>query len=812
MGGVKMLNYLKLDSKILTLDFNELPQFKTTKDIPAYKNIIGQKRAAESIDIGLLMDKKEYNIYISGPSGTGKTSYIINKIKDYAKTLPDPCDWCYVYNFKDSYKPLAIPLPTGTAPKFKETLKNFINDLFKKVPSSFDSENYEAKKRKILEKYEKLLLERTNLIHEEANKKNFAVTNDGNGNFVFIPLNSGKKMDIEVYNTLSSEEKNSINDTSNELRILSSGIVKEMNNINKQMLEDLKNLDDKISKSIMSKQINKFKKEYGPSEKVINYLDLLELDIIQNIDAFLEEDDTANTTAEEDETNPEANLQQSLMAALKFPKNFFRRYEVKVLVTNQVGEGAPVVYEDSPDYNNIFGRIEYENVVGNTITDFTMIRPGKMHSANGGFLVVSAEQLLSNPNSWRALKKCLKSQMLFIKNSKGNMEFFPIITLTPESIPLKVKIILVGSSYTYYLLSYNDYDFDKLFRIKAEFDSEIEISKSNMENTLGFISSYIQDNNLLYIDRDGIKELFRYSCRLAESRNYFTASMNELLKVIDMANVFAKKEHSSIVNQKHIDNALHELYSMHGLIKTRTLRMYKEGKYIVDLKGSKIGEINGLSVMDFGDCTIGQQHRITVTTCAGKAGVTNIEREANMSGSIHSKGIMILSGFISEFIGQHSSLSFNAKIAFEQLYSGIDGDSASAAELLALISNLSNIPIKQGFAITGSVNQKGEIQPIGGVNDKIEGYFDICNIYGLDGSHGVLIPHSNVDDLILDNKVLDALEKELFHIYSVKNIEDCIELLFDFDGLNKKNIPTMEFIKDRIIAKIEKYKGFLRKK
>lgn len=804
-----MLNYLKLDSKSLTLSFNELPQFETTKDIPAYTNIIGQKRAAESIDIGLLMDKKEYNIYISGPSGTGKTSYIINKIKDYAKTLPDPCDWCYVYNFKDSYKPLSIPLPTGTAPKFRDTLKDFINELFRKVPSSFDSESYENKKRKILEKHEKLLLEKTNLLNEEANKKNFAVTNDDNGNFVFVPLNDGVKMDIEIYNALSAEEKNNINDTSNELRALSFGLVKEMNSINKQMLEDLKKLDDRISKSIISKQISNFKKEYGYNEKVINYLDLLESDIIQNIDAFLEEEDT---TTEEDNDNPEMNLQQSLMAALKFPKNFFRRYDVKVIVTNKTGEGAPVIYEDSPEYSNIFGRIEYENVVGNAVTDFTMIRPGKMHIANGGFLVVNAEQLLSNPGSWESLKKYLKSEMLFIKNSRSNMEFFPIITLAPESIPLKLKIVLVGSSYTYYLLSYNDYDFDKLFRIKAEFDSEIENSKTNMENTLGFISNYIKENNLLEINRDGISELFKYSCRLAESKNYFTASMNKLLKIIDMSTIFAKKEHSSIINQTHIDKAIHELYAMHGLIKTKTLRMYSEGKYIVDLKGSKIGEINGLSVMDFGDCTIGQQHKITVTTCAGKNGVTNIEREAKMSGNIHSKGIMILSGFISEFIGQHSSLSFNAKIAFEQLYSGIDGDSASAAELLALISNLSDIPIKQGFAITGSVNQKGEIQPIGGVNDKIEGYFDICSIYDLDGSHGVIIPHTNVDDLILDNKVLEALEKELFHIYSVKSIEDCIELLFDFKKIDKGNIPTMEFVKDRIISKIKKYKGFLRQK
>ncbi|MBI6874966.1 Lon protease family protein [Clostridium aciditolerans] len=797
-----MSNHLKLNIEDLQLEFHELSQFETTKDIHPYKNIIGQKRAVESIDLGLLMDKKEYNLYISGPNGTGKTSYIIDKIEEYAKTLSDPCDWCYVYNFRDSNKPLALSLPTGTAPKFKEALNKFINELFKKVPSSFDNRSYENEKRKIVEKYETLLLELSNIIHEESAKRNFTVKHDENRNFIFIPLSNGKKMDIDYYNELSPQDKSAINTASNELKMLSFEILKEMSNLNKQMLEELKNLDNKISKSIISEQIESLKNIYGSTPKVINYLNMLELDIIQNINAFFDE-------ADEESLQNENNKTSNNEEPLKFSKHFFKRYDVKIIVSNKKDAGAPVVYEDLPSYNSIFGKIEYENIEGNTITDFSMIRPGSLHLANGGFLLVNAEQLLANPSSWNTLKRCLKLERVFIQNSRNNMELFPIITLAPESIPLKVKIILIGSSSTYYLLSHHDYDFNKFFKIKAEFDNQIENSKTTIENILGFINNYISENNLIHINREGIKELLKYSCRLSENKNYFTAYMNKLLEVIDVSSIFAKNKNSNFVDENDIKKSIHELHGMHGLVKEKILRMYREGKYVIDLKNSKIGEINGLSVMDFGDCTVGQQHKITVTTFAGNSGVTNIEREVEMSGSIHSKGVMILSGFIGEFIGQNTFLSFNAKIVFEQLYSGIDGDSASAAELLALISSLSDIPIKQSISITGSVNQKGKIQPIGGVNDKIEGFFDICKIYGLDGTYGVVIPSKNINNLVLDHRVLDAVNKDLFHIYSASTIEDCIEILFDFTGIEMGGTPVIDFIKYRILSKIGKYRCLL---
>lgn len=803
-----MSSYLKLNTNDLTVDFNVLPEFNTTSDILPYKNIIGQTRAIKSIDLGLLMDKKEYNIYVSGPNGTGKTSYVINKIEEYAKTLPDPCDWCYVYNFKDIYKPIAISLSAGTALSFKESIKTFINELFKKVPDFFDSKNYENAKRKIIEKYEKTFLELFGQIHEEASKNNFAAERDSNDNYVFIPLNNGIKMNIETYNSLSIDEKNLISKTSKKLKMVSLKIMKKVNSLNKLMIDELKNLDNKISKSIICEHIETLKSKYGENENVLNYLDMLEIDLIQNIGAFFNESEQDQNNNQQDKINSKDKSNESIF---KFSNQFFKRYDVNVIVSNKADSGAPVIYEDSAAYTSLFGKIEYKSIHGNSITDFTMIKPGTLHLANGGFLIVSAEQLLSNPNSWDNLKKSLKCETIKIKNSKNTMELFPIITLNPDQIPLKVKVILVGSNNSYSLLSNYDYDFNKLFKIKSEFDSKIEINKTSVENILGFINNYITENKLLHLTKEAVKELLIYSCRLSESRHYFTAYMNKLLEIIDIANLFANKENSNTIDKNNIQDAILEFRSMHDLTRKKILQLYKEKKYIVEFNDSRIGEINGLSVMDVGDCSVGRQHRITVTTFAGKQGITNIEREANMSGNIHSKGIMILSGFIGEFIGQNTTLSFNAKIVFEQLYSGIEGDSASAAELIALLSSLSDIPIKQSIAITGSVNQKGELQPIGGVNDKIDGYFDICSLFNLNGKHGVIIPETNVDDLVLSSHIIDAVNKGLFTIYSVKNIEDCLTLLLDFRRINTENLPIMDFVKHRILYKLGRYKSLLKK-
>lgn len=786
-----MKQYSELTRKDLELQFEEMPDFDTTCDVESYNMVIGQKRAVESIELGLNMDSKQYNIFISGKTGTGKTGYIVRKIEEYAKKMPTPQDWCYVYNFENSNNPISISLNTGTAIKFRESMNSFIKYIIKEVPVYFDSENYENEKNSIIGKYETMLLDLSRGLNIEAKKRGFVVKKTSTGEFVFIALKNDKQLSDDEYENLTDEERKVIENSINELRNISSDIFKQSNQVQKKLESELKYLDDKIAENIISQKIEELINGYGCSEKVINYLNSVKKDVIENISYFFEEDDN----------NEEVKNVKKL---------FLKRYEVNVLVDNSESEGAPVIFADSAAQGKVFGNIEYENKMGSLITDFTLIKPGYLHKANGGYIIIKAQQLLTQPSSWELLKKCINLENISINNSKYNIEVLPISTLSPEEIPLKIKVILIGSNYIYSALLNNDLEFEKIFKIKAEFDNEIEKDRSNITNLVGLLNYYINENNLKHIRREGVKRLLQFSSRLAESKDNFSASMSNLFKIVDIANYYAKKDDSEIVEDKHVAAALKEQESMHGLIRKKILDMYKKKKYITVLKGTRVGQINGLSVSDYGDCVIGQQHRITVSTFAGRNGIINIEREADMSGNIHSKGVMILAGFVGQLVGRDIPISFNANIVFEQLYSGIEGDSASAAELLALLSSLSEIPINQSIAITGSVNQRGEIQPIGGVNDKIEGFFDICSLNGLDGTYGVIIPNTNVDDLVLKEEVLNAVEQGKFHIYSVNTICDCIKILFNDKNINDSDKNILEYVKKKMMKALKEYNNILK--
>lgn len=784
---------MEIKSKELRFDTCNIPEFGTTEDIEPYDRVIGQNRAVASIDLGLKMDSKEYNIFISGKSGTGKTGYIVRKIEEYAKKMSAPDDWCYVYNFDEPNAPIALSLKTGTGNKFKEAVAEFIKYLLKEVPAHFNSQNYESEKNVIIDKYEKKLMSLNKQLTMKAKNNNFSLKQTPTGEFAFIPMANDKEMTQDEYMELNEEEKDRIDSAVSSLRLWSVGIANESREVTKNMDEELKQLDDKIAESIIDDRINGLKDTYGFNEDIIRYIEALKKDIIENIEYFNQSDD-------EKDDKKDAVINAEIL----------KRYEVNVIISNSSGEGAPVIFADSTQPGQLFGNIEFENKMGNLITDFTLIRAGYLHQANGGFLIIKANELLNYPKSWETLKRCINLEMIFMDTSKYNTDILPISTLKPKNIPLKTKVILLGSNEIYSALLQYDMDFEKLFKIKAEFDYEIESNEKNITNLIGFIRNYIDKTDIRHITRAGIVKLIKFSSRMVENGNYFSASMSKLLKIVDISNYYAKQDNSELIEEKHVKAALEEDEAMHGLIRKKVLDMYKSKKYVVELKGSKVGQINGLSVITYGDFTLGQQHKITVSTYAGRKGIINIEREANMSGNIHSKGIMILSGYVGSLIGQETLSSFNASIVFEQLYSGIEGDSASAAELIALLSSLADAPIKQSLAITGSVNQKGEIQPIGGVNDKIEGYFDICSIFGLDGSHGVIIPYTNLDDLVLKDKVIDAVEKGLFHIYTAENIEDCLEILCDDEFKNTADGHVMEKIKNCISAKLKKYNYILK--
>lgn len=782
--GDSVLNYIRLNKKDLELDFDFIPMFDNITEISPYKDIIGQTRAVEAMNLGLMMNKKGYNIYVSGPNGTGKRSYLINRIIEYARKKPSPADWCYVHNFLDGNKPLAISLKSGSGYEFKDDIEDFVNELFERVPKSFTMEEYEKERNTIMEKYQKDILNLANKLHEESKSMSFSVKSTNEG-FAFVPLIEEKEMSEKEYNELNEMEREAINTKVSQLKLVALDVLRQTKMFKRNMADELKGLDDTIALEITSERIEDLKDKYGYNEKIIDYLDVLKKDIIENIDAFMDYEN------QED----------------KYDENFFKRYFINVLVSNRDVEGLPVIFEDIPEYHNILGIVEYENKLGTLVTDFTMIQPGSLHKANGGYIIIDAFQLLSSYHGWEALKRSLKSESIFIENLKNQFDIIPLATLKPEEIPLNIKVILIGNPYIYYLLYNMDEDFKELFKIKSEFDEEIKNVNDVGIKIIGFLSHYCNENKILPITRAGIIQLLKYSCRITESRKYYTASMNKIANIIEQAETTAKLRGMELIDEHSIKETIFEIEKRNGLYKDKILNMYREGMYILEIKSSKVGQINGLSVIDLGDVRVGKQNRITVATFAGRDGVINIERETNMSGNLHSKGIMILSGYMGELFGQNSLLSFNASICFEQLYGDVDGDSASAAELIALMSSLGDISISQGIAVTGSINQKGEIQPVGGLNEKIEGYFDICNLYGLDGNQGVIIPYANIDNLVLNDEVIFAVDKGLFRLYAVRNIEDCFEILCENMFRTRGKRKVIDIVKENIVNKLERYKN-----
>lgn len=795
-----MSSYKKLSYTDLFLNFY-MPEFNTTSNLEPFKGIIGQETAEKFIDLGLKLNKKEYNIFISGHSSTGKTSYIINKVASYAKTLKTPDDWCYVYNFKDDNNPISLSLPAGHSQIFKDDINDLIKFLTREMPLSLDSENYTKEHSNIISYYEEKIINLNDSLNSKALEKNLLIQEDSSEGLIFIPTIDGEEISSEEYNKLSNEKKEEINKNASELRLLSMDILKQSKSLEKEMEDSILKLDNSVTENLLTPKIDYLLEKYSFSKSITTYIDDLKKDIINNIEYFLM--DKESLSSKDDKENISNKSLEDFIE-----NTLLKRYEVNIIVSRRENSGAPVVFEDSSDYYSLFGKIEYENRMGNLITDFTHIKAGNLHKANGGFLIINANDLMNNGDIYENLKRSLKNKKITVENIKAGIEITPIISLKTQSIPLNVKVILIGSDYVYSVLLNHDPDFQKLFKIKAEFDSDILLNNKNIEQVVGYITNYINNKNFLPIEKNALEEIIKYGCRLSESKLYFSSSIGKLLDIVDISNHFAENESCNFINKSHVIKALQEQNEMHSLVKYKFLDMYRNKQFLLDIKGSKIGQINGLSVSNFGDIEIGMAHRITVATYAGRKGIVNIERETKMSGNIHNKSVMILSGFIGQLLGQESYLSFNASIVFEQLYSGIEGDSASCAELLALLSSLSGIPIKQNLAITGSINQRGEVQPIGGVNEKIEGFFNICKVLGLKGDEGVIIPKTNENDLVLNYEVMNAIKEKKFHIYSTETIEDCMNLMYDIEIPNNKTL--IEYIKEQSLVKLTTFNSILK--
>ncbi|AUG56602.1 ATP-binding protein [Acetivibrio saccincola] len=759
MSRTKKVSYNKL-KKECKPDFFK---FEDTSKLTFSDDIIGQERAVKAMEFGLNIKSKGYNIFMCGMTGTGKTSYAQNIAKKMAKKSKTPDDWCYVYNFDDSNRPKAINLPAGLGKVFQKDMEEFVKVLKIEIAKAFDSEDYEREKAAIAKEYQAKKAELMEKLNKDAERQGFKVKTTNAGMY-FLPVIEGKTITEEEYANLDEEVKHEINEKSNMIQMETLEIIRQIKNIEKEAEERVSEWENKIALFAVGIQINDLKEKYRDYKKVLDYLEKVQEDILKNLDKFRDEELTEE--------------QQLLLPWLKTSdESHTDKYKVNLLVDNSELEGAPVVTDYNPTYYNILGKVEHENEFGTMITDFTMIKSGLFHQANGGYLILQAKDVLNNIQSWEALKRVLRTGEIAIENMKEQMGLIAVSTLKPEPIPVDVKVILVGSEYIYQMLYEYDEEFRKLFKVKVDFDAEMDRNSVNMRKLAQFIGAFCNREKVPHFDRTGVAKVVEYSSRLVEDQTKLSTRFNEIVEILSESVAWAEIEGCSLVTGEHVKKAIQEKIYRSNKYDKKLLELIKEGTIMIDTEGEVIGQINGLTIIDTGDYSFGKPSRITANTFMGERGIVNIEREVEMSGTSHSKGIMILSGYIGQKYAQDMPLSLTASLCFEQLYGAVDGDSASSAELYAVLSSLAEVPIKQSIAVTGSVNQKGEIQPIGGVTEKIEGFFELCKLRGLNGQHGVIIPYQNIKNLVLNDEVIEACKEGKFNIYAVKTIDEGIEIL-----------------------------------
>lgn len=755
----------KLEANELYKECNPaLFHFNTTEELQDFKETIGQERAIRSLDFGLSLDSTGFNIFILGEHGTGKMTTVRSFLHQKALDEPVPSDWCYVYNFSDPDAPLAIELDPGHAVSFQKDMEETIKILKTEIPKIFESKEYEKQRSKIIDESQRRQRQLFDSLEQEAQEKGFSLRKTVSG-LILVPVKKNNEpLTEEEYEGLDEKTRKKIDEIGKALQEKLNDIVRIAREVEKNLKEQLVQLEKDAALYSVGHLIEDLKNKYQKYKKIIAYLDSVREDILSHLDDFkIQEEQTPQ------------------LPFMKIPKSepIFTRYTVNVLVNNKDCKGAPCVFESNPTYYNLFGRIEHKIQYGLAITDFSMIKAGSLHRANGGYLVINALDLLRNLFSYDALKRAVRNKELKIEDVWEQYRLISTTTLKPEAIPLNVKVILIGNPYLYYLLYNLDEDYRELFKVKADFESRMDRTEENIQKYASYIATLCREEKLLPFDKTGISKVIELSSRIAENQNKLSVKFSEIADILRESNYWAIKANSKVVNREHVQKAIDEKIYRINKIEERLRELILDGTLIVNTEGKKVGQINGLAVLDLGDYSFGKPSRISARIYAGKAGVVNIERETKMSGKIHEKAILIISHFLGSRFAVHKPITLSASITFEQLYDMVEGDSASCAELCALLSSIANVPIKQNIAITGSMDQNGEVQPVGGINEKIEGFFDLCKLKGLDGSHGVIIPSRNIKNLMLKQEVINAVKEGKFNIYSINTIDEAIEIMTD---------------------------------
>lgn len=734
---------------------------ESSAEIGNTQAIIGQERAVRALRFGLGIKEKGFNIYVSGLPGTGRTTTITRFLEEIASQDPIPSDWCYVNNFRDNYHPRALQLPAGKADDFRDDMVSLITTVKSDLLRLFESEDFATHREQLTAKFQDQKEAILNQLNEHALQEGFAIQPTSMG-LATLPLEDGKPMSEEKLMGLDPKQKEALLKKQQELQTVMEAALRQARQIDKLALEALHKDETDLARNTILHLFESLNSKYKDLTDVITHFDQVMANILDHLDDFQPE-------TEDHPTAP------GMPAQVREPVE--KRYQVNVITNNTTQKGAPVILEPNPSYNNLFGRIEQEARFGTLVTDFTLIRGGSLHQANGGYIVLPVNDLIRNPLAWDSLKRALTNDVIEIEDVSEKLSFATTKSLKPQPIPLNVKVILVGKPDIYQALLSFDEHFVELFKVKADFDTQMPRNEENTLNYSRFVSHLCETEELRHLDSTALARIVEHGSRLADDQEKLSTRFGEISDVVREANYYARVDGFDQIHVEHIRKAIDEHFYRSSLYQGRIIEMIERGVIKIDITGEKVGQVNGLSVLEMGDVMFGQPNRITVSVGLGRAGVMDIEREAELGGPTHTKGVMILGGYLAEKFSQDKPLSLSARLVFEQSYSGVDGDSASSTELYALLSALSGFPIKQSIAVTGSVNQKGLVQAIGGVNHKIEGYFMVCRSIGLTGEQGVLIPASNLSNLMLKEEVLEAARAGKFHIWPVSTIEEGIEVL-----------------------------------
>lgn len=761
MGQDNEKNNLKLAVENLYqhCDLSRLP-FETTADLEDDHEHLGQERAMDALKFGVGMKHDGYNLFVLGSIGVGKLTTVKKILAKESVAAKTPSDWCYINNFPQHHMPLKLELPAGLGNKLQNDMLRLLEDLLVAIPAAFESDEYRTRSQAIQDEYKQKEMQVFKDIADRADKQNIVLLRTPGG-YTLGPMKNGKVLSPDEFDKLDKKEQEAIKRVIDEIEQELVQAIHKVPEWYKENREKVKELNREVSEIVVGQSIEELTIKYAELPDVLNFLASVKKDIIDNVNDFRKyglEKEAGNT-------------------ALPTLQSAFARYQVNVLVDNSETEGAPVIYEDNPTYHNLIGRVEHIAQYGTLLTDFTLIKAGALHRANGGYLVLDARKVLMSPFSWEGLKRAIHAHEVRIEGLEKMLSLAGTTSLQPEPIPIDVKIVLTGSRLLYYLLKQYDPEFGLLFKVAADFAEDIDRNEENSELYARLIAGLQKDNELAPFNKPAVQRVIEHCSRLLEDSEKISLHMGGLVDLLREGDYWAKQANRQEITEADIQKAIDTRYYRLDQIRERVHEQVLRGNYLLDTSGEKIAQINALSVIQLGDYTFGRPSRVTATARLGQGKVIDIEREVDLGGSIHSKGVMILSSYLANRYAKNQPMSLSASLVFEQSYGFVEGDSASAAELCALLSALSEVPIRQNFSVTGSVNQYGEIQTIGGVNEKIEGFFDICNARGLTGDQAVIIPQANVKHLMLREDVREAVKQNKFAIYSVQSIDQMIELL-----------------------------------